>query len=281
MYAASPRSRPSRRNPDETDGEAFRARIRAIRWPDVAIPCEDGERVGHLGDWYADCGETEPEKRPGPPAARKPRAAPASDYFTMTAPVSERERPADATIRRALTALRRGERQALDELFSLVYPELRHIAHSSLLRSEPGATLNTTALVHELYIKLARASVIEARDRGHFLAVSARAMRQILVDRARYLKASKRDGGQSPLRLDLADGPDLGRAAELLALDSALGRLEKLNPRLSQTVELRFFGGLSVDEAADVLGVSARTVKRDWRKARAYLFQALTEESSE
>lgn len=181
------------------------------------------------------------------------------------------------TVEGAVASLRRGEGDALDRLFRYVYPELRGIAHRHLARTDPS-TINTTALVHELYLKLSRASVIDARDRSHFLAIASRAMRQILVDHARRVKSRTGAAQEHDARLDLRGGPDPANADALLALDGALGALASLNPRLSQTVELRFFGGLSTEEAAEVLGVSARTVKRDWRKARAFLLNSMNGE---
>jgi RNA polymerase sigma factor (TIGR02999 family) len=173
----------------------------------------------------------------------------------------------------ALSALRGGDPTALDRLFSLVYPELHQIAHRQLLRLGGDATLNTTALVHELYMKLIGAHAIDARDRGHFIAITARAMRQILVDGARRARAQKR----TPVLHVTADSSsDLGaRAADLIALDQALDELASLEPRLGRMVELRFFGGLSVEETAAALEISPRTVKRDWRKARAFLHRAI------
>jgi RNA polymerase sigma factor (TIGR02999 family) len=143
-----------------------------------------------------------------------------------------------------------------------------------LARRRPGDTLSTTALVHEAYLKLTASSHQTYQDRVHFFAVASRAMRQILVDYARRMSAVKRDGGRAvTFDPDLLGDP--GRAEELLALDEALEQLEALDERLARTVEMRFFGGLSVEEVADALGVSPRTVKRDWRKARAFLFQVI------
>ncbi len=174
-----------------------------------------------------------------------------------------------------LGALRRGNSDAMDLLFSAVYDELHRIAHRRLNRLSPGSTLNTTALVHEAYLKLVDHAGVSWQDRSHFFAVAATAMRQILVDFARKRLAQKRGSGEQTIVLDdiqLATGE---RATELIALDAALSELAVLDERLSRIVELRFFGGLSVEETAEVLSLSARTVKRDWRKARALLYQAL------
>lgn len=172
-----------------------------------------------------------------------------------------------------LAAYREGERGALDRLFPLVYAELRERAHHQLARRRPGDTLSTTALVNEAYLKLTGSAHQSYNDRVHFFAVASRAMRQILVDYARRTTAAKRGGLVVSLDPDQLGDP--GRAEELVALDEALARLERLDGRLARTVELRFFGGLSVEEAADALGVSPRTVKRDWRRARAFLFEAI------
>ena len=173
-----------------------------------------------------------------------------------------------------LAALRDGDRTALDRLFPLVYRELHDRAHRQLARRRPGDTLSTTALVHEAYLKLTDSAHQTYADRVHFFAVASRAMRQILVDYARRMTAAKRGGGLA-VSFDPDQLGDPGRAEELVALDEALTRLEGLDERLARTVEMRFFGGLSVEEAADALGVSPRTVKRDWRKARAFLFEAI------
>ncbi len=180
-----------------------------------------------------------------------------------------------AEITKILGALRRGSDDAMDLLFSAVYDELRRIAHRRLNHLRPGSTLNTTALVHEAYLKLVDHAGISWQDRAHFFAVAATAMRQILVDFARKKLAQKRGSGEQTIVLDdlqLATGE---RATELVALDAALSELAALDERLGKIVELRFFGGLSVEETAGVLSLSARTVKRDWRKARAFLYRAL------
>ncbi len=174
-----------------------------------------------------------------------------------------------------LAAARGGDRSALDRLFPLVYAHLRERAHGQLRRLRPGETLSTTALVHEAYLKLVDASRQEFHDRQHFFAVASRAMRQILVDYARRARAGKRGAGQAPAALELDHLPDPGRAEELVALDEALVELERLDPRLARIVELRFFGGLSVEETGEALELSPRTVKRDWRKARAVLYDLL------
>lgn len=178
-------------------------------------------------------------------------------------------------ITQLLVAARAGERSAMDELFPLVYDELHGMAHGRLRRGSPGQTLNTTALVHEAYLKLVDQSRAEWNDRNHFLAVASVAMRHILVDYARRRTARKRGGEQRDVTLDDMQPGVMARAEEILALDAALGSLTKLNERLAKLVELRFFGGLSVAETSQVLEISERTVKRDWRKARAILYRTL------
>ncbi len=171
-----------------------------------------------------------------------------------------------------LQRLRDGDRQAEAELFPLVYQELRRLASIYMSRERPDHTLQPTALVHEAYLRLARSETIPFESRVHFFAVAARIMRQILVDHARAFRAVKRMSGAKPLALDEALVFTEARSAELVALDEALTRLEAWSPRQSRLVELHFFGGLSFEEASTVLGVSARTLKRDWTAARAWLY---------
>jgi RNA polymerase sigma factor (TIGR02999 family) len=176
-----------------------------------------------------------------------------------------------------LTACRNGDRDAFDQLFAMVYGELRSKAHR-LLESQPaGHTLSTTALVHESYLKLLRTERLTLQDRAHFLALAARAMRMVLVSYARSHTAEKRGGGWTALHLDDALMLSNERAEQMIALDEALGRLSTLNDRLSQTVEMRFFGGLTVEETAMAWGVAQSTVKLDWQKARAWLHRELTD----
>jgi RNA polymerase sigma factor (TIGR02999 family) len=177
-------------------------------------------------------------------------------------------------IEQLLARVHHGRREAIDALVPLVYTELRALARHQLDRFRPGATLNTTALVHETYLKLVDQSRATFNDRKHFFTVAALAMRQIVVDYARRHAAVKRGGGvvHAPLgELDGAGLPVEAQANALVALDGALTRLSEVDARLVRVVELRFFGGLSVEEAAEVLEVSTATVKRDTRTARAFL----------
>jgi RNA polymerase sigma factor (TIGR02999 family) len=176
-------------------------------------------------------------------------------------------------ITRLLGALRAGDPTALDRLVPLVYDELKRRAHWQLVGGD--SSLSTTALVHETYLKLLDASAVVAENRAHFYHVAAKAMRQIVVDYARKRLAAKRGGGARPLCLDEARLGVVEQAEEVVALHAALDRLEGLDPRLAEVVELRFFGGLSVEEVAEALAVTPRTVKRDWRKARTFLYQEM------
>lgn len=165
---------------------------------------------------------------------------------------------------------------AMDELVPLVYDELRRTAHFQLACRRAGDTLDTSALVHEAYLKLARPGPVSWNDRAHFFAVAATAMRHIIIDYGLKQKTGKRGGGRPQVSLDEKRIMPEEQAEELLALDEALTRLAQINVRLSQVVECRFFGGLSVPETAAALGCSARTVNRDWQKAKAWLYRELS-----
>jgi RNA polymerase sigma factor (TIGR02999 family) len=173
---------------------------------------------------------------------------------------------------RLLLLWRQGEPGTLDRLFPLVYEELRWLARRQLGRGVPGGTLNTTALVHEAYLKLVDQSRVQVQDRRHFFALTARAMRQIIVDSARRRSAGKRGGGAPEAVLDEHGVAAAERSGEVRAVEEALIRLEELDPRLGKVVEMRFFAGLSVEETAEALEISPRTVKREWQKARAFLY---------
>ena len=170
-----------------------------------------------------------------------------------------------------LIAWGNGDRAALDRLMPLVYEELRRLARHYMSRERPGHTLQTTALVNEAYLRLVGQESMRWENRAHFFGIAAHLMRQILVDHARSRLAAKRGGAQLRLSLSevdrIASRPDVN----LLALDEALGRLEALDPQKSRIVELRYFGGLGIEETAEVIGVSPATVKRDWSMARAWL----------
>lgn len=173
---------------------------------------------------------------------------------------------------RLLSGVRQGDANAFDGLMALVYDELKGVAQRQLRRERWDHTLHATALVHEAYVKLAGQQRFDVQDRAHFLAIAARAMRQILVDYARRRSADKRGGGWARTTLSVGDASFEMRPEEILALDSAL---EELDERQRQVVEYRFFGGMEESEIAEVLGVSERTVRRDWVKARAWLYRTL------
>ncbi len=169
-----------------------------------------------------------------------------------------------------------GDREALDRLTPLVYDELRRIAHAYVQRERSGHTLETTALVNEAYLRLAGGQNVNWQNRAHFFAVAAQVMRRILIDHARKRHYMKRGGEAQQVSLDEASLMTEVRASELVALDDALEELAKLDPRKSRVVELRYFGGLSLEETADVLEISMMTVRRDWRAAKAWLYKAVT-----
>jgi RNA polymerase sigma-70 factor, ECF subfamily len=175
-----------------------------------------------------------------------------------------------AEVTQLLIALREGEREAVDRLVPLVYAELRRLAAFYLKSERAGHTLQPTALVHEAFLRLVDADV-QWQNRGHFFALAANLMRRILVDYARKYQAEKRGGGEAKVSLEEAFVFAQERPREMIALDEALQRLAEIDPRRSQVVELKFFGGLSHEEIAEVLGVHKNTVLRDWNLARAWL----------
>lgn len=174
-------------------------------------------------------------------------------------------------VTRLLVAWGNGDQAALDRLMPLVYAELRRLARNYMSRERPGHTLQSTALVNEAYLRLVDQENMRWENRAHFFGIAVRLMRQILIEHARGKQAAKRGGGQYRLSLSkvdrVASAPDL----DLLALDEALGRLEALDPQKGRIVELRYFGGLGIEETAEVIGKSPATVKRDWSIARAWL----------
>ena len=179
-------------------------------------------------------------------------------------------------ITRLLSAWRGGDEGALEELIPLVYQELRRLAHRYMRQERPDHTLQTTALVNEVYLRLVDCRQVEWRDRAHFFALSARLMRRVLVDMARSRRYRKRGGGRQRVTLDDALlGFTPGEGEDVLALDEALQSLAAVDTRQERVVELRFFGGLSVNETAEVLQVSRSTVLREWKMAKLWLLQDL------
>ena len=183
--------------------------------------------------------------------------------------------PLDQDVTHLLIQWSKGDSAALDALVPLVYDELRRLAQLYLSREKPGHTLSSTALVHEAYLRLVKQKDVTWQNRAHFFGVAARMMRRILVDHARRHGYAKRGGGELTLSLDETMAPAPEREINLVALDDALETLAKLDERQSRMVELRFFGGLSIEETSEVLGVSAPTVKREWASARAWLYREI------
>lgn len=180
----------------------------------------------------------------------------------------------DRSLSEVLRSSRLGDPRAFDAVYSAAYDELRRIARGQRQRLPAGPTLTTTALVHEAYLKLLGMDGAP-EDRAHFLSIAARAMRHILIDRARERGAVKRGGNHRITSLDDDAGAVDAFSEELLDVDRALAKLEAVSARLAQIVEWRFFGGMTEEESAGVLGVTVRTVRRDWQKARAFLYQEL------
>jgi RNA polymerase sigma-70 factor (ECF subfamily) len=184
--------------------------------------------------------------------------------------------PSPQQVTQLLVAWSGGDQAARDELMPLVYEELRRLAHQCISRERPGHTLQTSALLNEAYLRLVDQKNIHWQDRAHFFGIAARLMRQVLVDYARKRRYAKRGGDAHRVPLDEAMIVSKERAADVVALDDALKRLAEIDPRQSQIVELRFFGGLSIEETAEVLAVSPGTVMRDWTLAKAWLRRAVT-----
>ncbi len=175
-----------------------------------------------------------------------------------------------------LLSWRQGDAAALDRLVPLVYHELRRVARRHLQRESPGHALQATALVHEVYLRLVDVDRMTLTSRTHFFGVAATLMRQVLVDHARRQRADKRGGGATMLSLDEVSPAAQASSVDVLALDQALDALSSIDGRQCRVVELRFFAGLSIDEAADALGVSPATVEREWALARAWLYRQLS-----
>jgi RNA polymerase sigma-70 factor (ECF subfamily) len=173
---------------------------------------------------------------------------------------------------------REGDKAALDQLTPLVYDELRRIAHRYVQRERDGHTLQTTALVNEAYLRLAGQQKVDWQNRAHFFAVTAQVMRHILIDHARRRRYTKHGGEVQQIPIEEAAVMSMQRAGELIALEEALDELAKLDQRKSRVVELRYFGGLSLEETAEVLEISLMTVRRDWRAAKAWLYRSIKAE---
>jgi RNA polymerase sigma factor (TIGR02999 family) len=182
-------------------------------------------------------------------------------------------------VTRLLVEWQNGDQKALDSLIPLVYQELRAIAGRYLSRESPGHTLQSTALVHEAYFKLIGQRRVRWQNRAHFFGIAAQMMRRILIDHARYQAREKRGGPAAKLSLDEAMAATVTQVdVDLLALDDALTALAQIDPRGARIIELRFFSGLSLEETAEVVGVSAGTVKRDWSAARAWLYREMRQQ---
>ncbi len=186
-------------------------------------------------------------------------------------------RPAPEEVSQLLLDWSNGDQAALDKVMPVVYQELRRLAHHYMRKERAGHTLQTTALVNEAYLRLADYKKMRWQSRAHFFAVAAQVMRRILVDKARSKKFAKRGGGAHQISLDETAIVSAGRSAEVIAVDEALTDLESWDPRKGRIVELRFFGGLSIEETAEVLKVSPTTVQREWRSAKAWLHRAISE----
>ena len=182
--------------------------------------------------------------------------------------------PSPTEVSRLLVDWGKGDRAALDELIPLVYDELRRLAGRYMRRENQGHTLQTSALINEAYLRLVDQKSVQWQNRAHFFGVAAQLMRRILVDHARSRLRAKRGGGAQMVSL-VESGATSEEVAEVIALDVALKDLAEMDPRKSQIVEMKFFGGLTTEEMAEVLKVTSRTVEREWRKAKAWLNRAL------
>src|SRR5262245_45496924 len=188
--------------------------------------------------------------------------------------------PTQREVTQLLGAWSGGDDEALAKLFPLMEPELHRLAHYYMSREHAGHTLQTTAVLNEAYLKLADNTKLDWQSRTHFVAVAAQLMRRIMVDHARERRSLKRGGGAVKITLDEAALVTEEKSEELLALDDALGELAAQDPRKSQIVELRYFGGLTVEETAKFLKLSLRTVEREWTMAKAWLYRALSGEET-
>lgn len=190
-----------------------------------------------------------------------------------TRPQSEQTRPVDLTL--LLKQMQRGDRTAGERAIDLVYAELHRIASRELQRERPGHVLQTTALIHEAYTRLIDPQALEFQNRTHFFAIASRQMRRVLIDYARAKNAQRRGGGTVSIGLDGVQAGFHPRDIDLLLLDEALRELERIDARAAQVVELRFFGGYTDAEAAEALGTSLATIRRDWEFARSWLFDRM------
>lgn len=185
--------------------------------------------------------------------------------------------PSPQEVTQLLADWAKGDHSALDKVFPLVHSELRRIAQRQMSQERPGHTLQATALVNEAYLKLAGHEGFDWQNRAHFFAVCAQVMRHILIDHARAHARDKRGGGMAKVSLNDALVVVEDQASHFIALDEALRMLERLDPQKGKIVELRYFGGLSVEEAAEVMNISPRTVRREWQRAKAWLYRMMTE----
>jgi RNA polymerase sigma-70 factor (ECF subfamily) len=172
-----------------------------------------------------------------------------------------------------------GDKAALDRVIPMVYQELRRLAHGQMRRERAGDTLQTTALINEAYLRLVDYARVRPRDRAHFFAIAAQAMRRILIERARSRQSAKRGSGAQKVSLNEAADVSNERAADLVALDEALTNLAAIDPRKAQIVELRYFGGMTIEETAEVRDVSTPTVERDWHTAKIWLHREVSKTS--
>jgi RNA polymerase sigma factor (TIGR02999 family) len=209
------------------------------------------------------------------------RAKPDGQVIMQDQPVRDRSGATPSDVTALLEAIERGEDTAAEDLLAAVYDELRRIAHRQMRGERDDHTLRTTELVHEAYVKLVNHHAVDWQSRQHFFAVAARAMRQVLVDYARKRTRAKRGGEAPTVSLDTVSRTEVPARSpeELLVIDDALERLAEKDERMARVVECRFFGDYTLQETADVLGVSRSTVVRDWRAARAWLNRALSPES--
>jgi RNA polymerase sigma-70 factor (ECF subfamily) len=169
-----------------------------------------------------------------------------------------------------------GNKAALDRVIPLVYQELRRLAHRQMRRERTGDTFQTTALINEAYLRLVDYARVRPRDRGHFFAIAAQAMRRILIERARSRRSTKRGSGAEKVSLDEVADVSKERAADLVALDDALTKLALIDPRKAQIVELKYFGGMTIEEVAEVVEVSTPTVEREWHMAKIWLHREVS-----